>query len=530
MDDRPGGLVGGTRVVVDGRVRLWRDGRTALGGAPWGVSRLGPASADLLRRLRTAAEAGLVPVTPTERAAADRLVERGLAHPMPSLGGPAPAGTPKPSAPGGVGGPVGGRVGGRTVEVVVPVYGGPDLLVTCLDALAGLPVVVVDDASPTEAVARVARERGARVIRHPVNRGPAAGRNTGLAATTSDLVAFVDADCAPAPGWLAPLVALFDDPRVGAVAPRVVPRSSSTSLLARHERARSALDMGARRALVRPGSPLGFLPSATLIVRRTALAPGGFDEDLRLGEDVDLVWRLADAGWHVRYEPSVTVDHEMRIQPYAWLRRRFEYGTSTAQLHRRHPGRLTPARLSGWNLAVFVAVLTRRPLVGAALAGTASSLLARKLAAGRADPVLAPVVVGMGLGADAISVGHALRREWWPLGWLALAAVGPSRPARAAAAAMLVPIAWEWLRERPDVDPVRYTALRLVEDAAYGCGVLASALRDRSPSILAPHIRVPYLDQVTTMFGGRGDRPGLRGATSAPVPPGRSTTPSAPDR
>ena len=35
----------------------------------------------------------------------------------------------------------------------------------------------------------------------------------------------------------------------------------------------------------------------------------GFDADLRVGEDVDLVWRLVDAGWSVRYQPSVTVFH-----------------------------------------------------------------------------------------------------------------------------------------------------------------------------------------------------------------------------
>jgi mycofactocin system glycosyltransferase len=485
MESRAGGLPEGARVVADDRARLWRGGRTALGGAPWGVIRLGSAAADLLRRLAAAGNTGLVPSTSTERAAADRLVERGLAHPVPPSTAPAEArGSPAEGVP--------------QVEVVVPAYDRAQLLVACLDSLAGLRVIVVDDASPTDDVARVARQRGARVIRHQLNRGPAAARNTGLDAATSELVAFVDADCVPRDGWLPPLVALFDDPRVAAVAPRVVPRAGrgSTSVLARHERARSSLDMGTERAIVRPGSRLGFLPSATLVVRREAMAANGFDEELRLGEDVDLVWRLADAGWHVRYEPSSTVEHATRLQPRAWLRRRFDYGTSAAALHARHPGRLAPARLSGWNLAAFTALVSGRPIAGVCLAGAATSLLARTLGTSEVERELAPLVVGMGLFADVIAVGHALRREWWPLGWLAVMMSRRSRLARAAAVSMILPLAWEWLRQRPDVDPARYTALRLIEDAAYGSGVIAGVVQARRPATLQPQIRIPLVDQL----------------------------------
>ena len=105
--------------------------------------------------------------------------------------------------------------------------------------------------------------------------------------------------------------------------------------------------------------------------------------------------------------------------------------------------------------------------------------------------LLAAVVVGKGVVADGVAVGHALRREWWPLGWAALAASRRSRFARAGAVAMLAPVALEWLRGRPPVDPPRYLALRLAEDAAYGTGVLTSAVRGRRPRALLPLIRFP---------------------------------------
>lgn len=471
---RDGGLPAGARVVADPRVRLHGD--VVLGGAPWGVARLAPAASGLLRRARQAGDGGTVPAGAAERAAADLLVERGVLHPVV---------TPRRSR----------------VQVVVPAFGRPDLLDACLASLVAAgpagDVLVVDDCSPDDDVAPVARRHGVRSLRLDRNRGPGGARNAGLAAATGDVVAFVDADVTVAPGWLDGLVPLFDDPRVGAVAPRVLPRSASRGLLARHELARSALDMGARRELVRHGAPLGFLPSATLLVRRAATT--GFDEAMRLGEDVDLVWRLLDAGWHVRYEPAVRVHHEMRLVPGEWARRRFEYGTSAAALDVRHPGRLAPARVSGWNLAVAGLVLAGRPRTGAAVAAVATAALGYRLRQARVDPALAPRVVGMGLLADGAALGHALRREWWPLGWAALAASagrapsGRRRLARAASAAMLAPVALEWLRTRPQVDPARYTLLRLVEDAAYGAGVLSSALGARSPRVVVPEVRLPNL-------------------------------------
>ena len=58
-----------------------------------------------------------------------------------------------------------------------------------------------------------------------------------------------------------------------------------------------------------------------MVARREALG-SGFDEGLPLGEDVDLVWRLHDAGWQVRYEPGIRVAHDDRVEPAAWYRRR----------------------------------------------------------------------------------------------------------------------------------------------------------------------------------------------------------------
>jgi glucosyl-3-phosphoglycerate synthase len=117
--------------------------------------------------------------------------------------------------------------GSTTVSVILPARDEAatvGLLVQALtDALAGLvdEIVVVDDGS-ADATAQVALAAGARVITAqdvrpdiaPAGKGGAMWR--GLAATTGDLVVFLDADVADfAPAWVASLLLpLLEDPDV----------------------------------------------------------------------------------------------------------------------------------------------------------------------------------------------------------------------------------------------------------------------------------------------------------------------------
>ncbi|GAB2839992.1 mycofactocin biosynthesis glycosyltransferase MftF [Actinocorallia aurea] len=463
----------GFGIALDQGTSLWSGDRVATGGSPWKVVRMGAAAVPLLAELRAAGRQGVVFRSPLGRALARQLLDHGFARPIPV---PAP--------------------GPHDVTVVVPAYGRPDELEGTLKAVRGLPVIVVDDASPDpEPLRRVAEAYGARLVRHAENQGPAAARDTGLRLVRTAFTAFVDSDCRPEPGWLDVLMPYFTDPKVAVVAPRVVPDAADGGLLARYEAARSALDMGPKPALVRPGAKLGFVPSATLLVRNAALGAPAFDADLRLGEDVDFIWRTADLGWHVRYQPEARVAHTPRLDPTAWARRRHEYGTSAPDLESRHPGRLVPARPSAWNLATLGLATYGRPISAAVSVAATTFLLRRSLKGTSDDWKLSTVIVAKGVTADAAALGHALRREWWPLGLACLAASPRSRLARAASAAMLAPIALEWITERPAVDPVRYTALRLVEDVSYGSGVTASAWRARTLAPLLPRIRMPFAER-----------------------------------
>ena len=85
-------------------------------------------------------------------------------------------------------------------------------------------------------------------------------------------------------------------------------RAELRSRFERYDEQVSSLALGRRACSVWPGAAVGWLPSACLVARVDRLrAAGGFAEDMRVGEDVDLVWRLAADGWRLRYEPASRV-------------------------------------------------------------------------------------------------------------------------------------------------------------------------------------------------------------------------------
>jgi mycofactocin glycosyltransferase len=371
--------------------------------------------------------------------------------------------------------------------VVVPVRDRAAELARCLAGIAGLPVIVVDDCSAdSPAVAATAAAGGARYLRRTRRGGPGAARNTGLAAVGTPLVAFLDSDCVPRPGWLGPLLPYFRDPGVGAVAPRIVAHEQPGGWLARYEGMSSALDLGPDESIVRPGARVPYVPGAALVVRRAA-AGCGFAEDLPVGEDVDFVWRLGAAGWHVRYAPAATVGHQHRVRIGTWFARRIDYGTSAAPLELRHPGTVPAVTMSGWSAAAWLATLAGHPVAGAAIAGATTGLLARRLAAFADDPwPLAGRLAGAGTVAAGRLLGSALTRTWWPVALPAALAYPRLRLPLAALA--LTPPVLDWRARRPAMDPVRYVAARLLDDVAYSIGVWRGCLAHRTTRPLRPRL------------------------------------------
>jgi mycofactocin glycosyltransferase len=462
----------GFRLHADPATRLVAGVSVLAGGSPLRVLRLTPRGA---RQVAAWLDGAPVPDSVAARKLARRLLDAGIAHPDPGV-----RALPGPSL--------------ADVTVVIPVRDRHAELARCLAGLRDVPrVIVVDDCSADPAaIAAIAAAAGASVLRRPVNGGPGAARNTGLAVAATGLVAFLDSDCVPRPGWLDRLLPHFTDPAVGAVAPRIVPHSGGRTWLARYEGASSTLDMGARPSIVRPGARVSYVPGAALVVR-TRAAGAGFAADMMVGEDVDFVWRLAGTGWRVRYEPAAVMGHQHRVRLRTWFARRTEYGTSAAALERRHPGSVRPLYASWWTAGAWAAVLSGRPVLGAALTGTATALLARRLSriTGEQFPWplawrLALRLAGGGTLTAGRPIGSALSRTWWPLALPAAIAVPRLR--LPLAALILAPPLLDWADRRPPLGPARYVAARLLDDAAYSIGVWQGCLGQRTVRPLVPKV------------------------------------------
>lgn len=392
------------------------------------------------------------------------------------------------------------------VTVVIPVRDRPEQLDRLLGSLRGLACIVVDDASVDAAATDdVAERHGAQFVGLATNVGPSGARNAGLAAAQTPIVAFVDSDCTASPGWLPALLAHFDDPLVGAVAPRIVPAlAPQDTPVTRYESMRSSLDRGASPGLVRPRNRISYVPSAALVVRRMACEDGTlFDPLLRGGEDVDLVWRLVAAGWDVLYEPSVTMAHQGPTTVAGLLTKSWSYGSTAAPLARRHPGALAAFEASGWSVVAWVAALARRPLLATAALTASGAVLARRLRGRVARPSLvAARIVGGGTARSAIPVLGEVARTWSPLLVLGLL-VGRTR--RVCACALVVPALCDYIRDPGGSDAVSYSMLHVADDVAYGAGVWAGCVRERTYGPLLP--RVVWRSRI---WSSRGLRDSLR--------------------
>ena len=274
------------------------------------------------------------------------------------------------------------------VTVVIPAR---DAAATLGRALAGVAaqdvgheLIVVDDGS-SDATPALAREHGARVLAG-AGAGPAAARNLGAAEARTDALAFLDADCFPTPGWLAPAwTRSARRPRPG------------------RRRADPAAARGPFDRTLWVTDAWGLFESANLFVARATFARlGGFEGWLgqatakELAEDTWLGWRARRAGLHTAFapEPSSTTPCS-RATPAAYVAERARLRFFPA-LARRVP----ELREDFFFARTF---LNRRSAAfDLALAGAVAAVAARRPA-----PLLAAAPYAALAVADAPPVGQA---------------------------------------------------------------------------------------------------------------------------
>jgi mycofactocin system glycosyltransferase len=260
-----------------------------------------------------------------------------------------------------------------TISIIIPVKNRPRDIQECLRSLASLDypknkveIIAVNDGS-TDSTAKVIQTFNIRAIHLPQSIGASACRNLAAREANGDLLGFTDSDCVVHPNWLKELVPYFEEEKIGIVG-GYVSNFYYRSALDRYEDMKSSLNMGPHPFRAEDGkSSTAYVPSCNLIVRGKAfLEAGGFQEDLNVGEDVDLCWRVKKLGYHLLYLPQGEVKHKHRNDLRHMLARRYDYGTSEAILYLRHRDKRKRLYVPAWYPffygSICLGIVTQSPL------------------------------------------------------------------------------------------------------------------------------------------------------------------------
>jgi O-antigen biosynthesis protein len=239
------------------------------------------------------------------------------------------------------------------VSVVVCTHNGARTLPECLGGVGRLDypdfeLIVVDDGS-SDASAAIARAHGAIVVRTE-HRGLSAARNAGVERASGEIIAFLDDDAYPDVDWLRYVAALLRANGHGGIGgPNLPPHDDGVV---------------AECVAAAPGGPIHVLisdreaehvPGCNMAFRKSALEHiGGFDERFRAaGDDVDVCWRLQEAGWTLGFSAGAVVLHRRRDSVRRYLRQQYGYGKAEALLERKWPSRYNRVGSSRWSGRIY---------------------------------------------------------------------------------------------------------------------------------------------------------------------------------
>jgi GT2 family glycosyltransferase len=273
-----------------------------------------------------------------------------------------------------------------TIEVVIPGHNAARTLAPCLRALVPLleagqiqRIVFVDDHS-TDETPHIARQYPVHLLSSP-RRGAGAARNVGWRATHADCVWFVDADCVALPDALAKLRQIMRELDANVVGGSYANQNQghiTADLI--HE------EMVARHRAM--GRDVTFAITANLLCKRETLeALCGFDESLRLGQDLDFAYRIVRSGRRLGFDATSVVGHFHETDLWRYLYKQARQGFWRMHIYRRHPERVSGDTYSGpldyvqpplalvACGAAAVGLLLGAPVLGGATAALAGGVL-----------------------------------------------------------------------------------------------------------------------------------------------------------
>lgn len=213
------------------------------------------------------------------------------------------------------------------VSVIIPVHNGGDSFRRCLSSLAKTvpppsEIIVVADGD-TDGSWLLAKEFNTKVLRINTRGGPAQARNLGAKAAQGDILFFVDADVVVYPNTISQVASTFSrEPDLAALIGSYDDAPGATNFLSQY---RNLLHHYVHQTGCEEAST--FWGACGAIRRQVFLAIGGFDESYRQPsiEDIELGYRLKQAGYRIRLCKDLQVKHLKRWEMGSLLKADFFY-------------------------------------------------------------------------------------------------------------------------------------------------------------------------------------------------------------
>ncbi|MFK5952559.1 MAG: mycofactocin biosynthesis glycosyltransferase MftF [Desulfobacterium sp.] len=392
------------------------------------------------------------------------------------------------------------------VSIIIPVRNRPKDLDNCLDSLQKtdyprelVEVIVVDDGSDDD-THLMAEKYPVTLICNQRQRGASFSRNRGAEKAGADLLCFLDSDCTVDSQWLRRLTALFEDSRVTAAGGAVAAQLEHTRL-DRYEKVCSSLHMGDHPCDSRNGNAFFYLPSCNFAVRKSSFtAVGGFKEEMTVGEDVDLCWRLMDKEGVISYTPDARVFHRHRNQVTAFAHRRYQYGTSEPLLQTIHADRVKTfpvyAMATLFWLLILSSALSFSFLGYCALFLFLGDTILQYRNTRKAGLVLSPLSIISARVRHNLSVLYHLSSffsRYYLMAALLVQVVFPTPVVTGMILAHIGVGLVKYCVKKPKLDPLSFLFFFSLEQLSYQCGVWVACIKHGFFKPVAPKIVIQPL-------------------------------------
>ncbi|MFA6268456.1 MAG: glycosyltransferase [archaeon] len=251
-------------------------------------------------------------------------------------------------------------------SIIVPCYNCEKTIKACINSIleqktkTDFEIILVDDGSTDKTANRINQTKSKKIqYIYQKNAGPAKARNAGTKKAKGEIYLFTDSDCIVESNWLKEMLAPFSDKKVAAV--QGAYKTKQKELLSRF----SQIEIEDRYEIMRVSKHLDWVGSYSAAYRADVYKQmKGFDESFpkASGEDPELSYKVAEAGWKIIFNPNAVVYHTHPNSLKKYLKTKFFRAYYRPKMYSKHKQKMlkdsyTPQSLKLQILCFYAIIL-----------------------------------------------------------------------------------------------------------------------------------------------------------------------------